>query len=98
MMNRGQPVLDELLRHERDAIEPPLLLHLRGVSHALSSLIDGGHRKIGHASVELALSISVVGSTVRVRRLLGDAGHLKRLAVVETGVPAAMMHADGVLG
>ena len=79
--------MDELLRHEGDAVENTLLLRRGGVGDAIAGLVDGQHGEVGDAAVELAFFIPVIGSAVGVGRVFGDAGHLEGLAVVEAVWP-----------
>ena len=63
----------------------------------LADLVERAARAIGDAAVQLAVRVAVEGAARRIRRVLGDAGHLERLAVVERRVAAAMMHHDRMI-
>ena len=56
------------------------------------TLLNGGRGEVRDAAVQLAIRVLVERAAHRIRRVLGDAGHLERFAVVEVRVAAAVAH------
>ena len=66
-------------------------LLLRGERLALADGLEHDSRAIGDAAVQFAAGVVIEGAARRIGRVLVNAGHLERLAVVERRVAAAMM-------
>ncbi len=99
MMYAGEAVADELLGDVGQPIAVALLGLFRGKGGPLAHFVDHVHRPVRNAAVECAARVAVESSARRIGRVLVDVRHLQRLAVVESGVAAAMMdHNRMVLG
>src|SRR5262245_8917174 len=97
VMNARQAIADELLGDVRDPFSAPTL-QLRWCQCWTSPhFVEHRARRVGDAAGELALLVAVVCASWRVLRLLGDASHRQRFAVVVRRVAAAMLHDDGML-
>ena len=97
MVHARQAVTRELLRDVRHAVARALLDLRRRVGLSRAHLVERRRREVRDASVQLAVRILVVGAAHRVGRVLRDAGHLERLAVVEIRVAAAVTDDHRVL-
>ena len=98
VVDAGQAVAHELLGDVGDAVAVALCPLLGREGRPLADAVERVAGAIGDAAVQLAVGVLVEGAARRIRRVLGDAGQLEGLAVVEGGVAAAMMHRDRMLG
>ena len=90
MMHGGQAEAGELLGDVGDPrLRAGILLGL-AVLREGRPLSKARLRSVGDPSVEVAIGIMVERAAERLRRVLGNAGKLERLAVGEHRVPAAV--------
>jgi hypothetical protein len=87
-----------LLGDVRQAVAVSLRDLLRRVRRSLADSCEYRPSAICHSSVELTIRITVERAAGWIRRVLGDSRELKRFAVVERGVTAAMQHSHWMVG
>jgi len=96
-MHAGQAVADELFRNIGEAIAIALLGLLGRIARSLTHAINAAHGAIRNAAIQAAIGKTIEGSARRIGRVAVDIRHFERFAVVEHGVPAAMMHRHRVI-
>jgi len=97
MVHAGEAVADELLgdEGERIAVANERLLGAEG--RPLADIEEHVAGAVGHPAVELAIGVAVESPGGCIRRALGHAGELERLAVVIGGVAAAVADRNRML-
>src|SRR5579871_254733 len=97
MMDAGDAIAHELLRDVRQSVAVACECLLRRKRLSLADPVKHTGRPVRDTAVEVAIRITIEGSTGRVRRALVDVRQLESLAVVEGGVAAAMMDGDRMI-
>src|SRR5262249_58632105 len=97
VVHAGEAVADELLRDVREPVAVAAPGLVGGPAAPGADPAEHGPRAIGDAAVRVAQLVAVEGAAGRILGLLRDARELQRLAVVERGVAAAMLHDDGMI-
>ncbi len=94
MTHAGEAVAHELLGDEGEPVAITAHRFLARIAHVLAHGREDIAGAVGDTAGEFAIGVPVERAAGGIGRVLRDARHLQRLAVVEGGVAAAMLHHD----